>query len=80
MTTAGYSRTPLLKKLGIKDDMKLRLLYPPADYSVLLNKDISRQVCEKPVVPDFVHFFAADAKTFNREMKSLQGDWQKIHR
>jgi len=77
MATAGYSGTPLLKKLGIKDGMKLRLLYPPADYSVLLDKDISEQLCEKPIVPDFVHLFAADTRTFTREMKSLQADWQK---
>lgn len=77
MSIAGYSGTPLLKKLGIKDNMKLRLLYPPADYFSLLNKDIRQQFYKKHDVPDLVHLFAVNLAAFEKEMKSLQADWQK---
>lgn len=34
--TAGYSGTPLAKKLGIKEGFDLRAVNPPADYQELL--------------------------------------------
>ncbi len=36
MTQAGYSKTPLLKKLGIKAGMRVLLLNAPAAYLALL--------------------------------------------
>jgi hypothetical protein len=36
MALAGYSGTPLLKMLGIKENMKLCLLYAPVNYAALL--------------------------------------------
>ena len=37
MTQAGYSGTPLLKKLGIKPGARVLLLNAPADYLALLD-------------------------------------------
>ena len=58
MPAAGYSGTPLVRKLGIKPAMKVRLVGAPADYSGWLEEDISGQLCSPRAVPDFVHLFA----------------------
>jgi hypothetical protein len=57
MATAGYSGTPLIKKLGIKPEMKVLTLNAPADYIRLLETDISKQVVKNGTA-DFVHLFA----------------------
>ena len=77
MATAGYSATPLIKKLGIKEDTKVKLLHAPADYFALLEKDISIQVCKKKELPGLVHLFAANKKVFEKEMHTLQPVWKK---
>ena len=38
MVTAGYSGTPLLKKLGIKENMSVMLIHEPENYFGLLEK------------------------------------------
>jgi len=68
MPTAGYSGTPLLKKLGIKEGWKLRLIGAPAEYFTLLQADLSGQVCAAREVPDFIHVFAASVKDFEKAM------------
>jgi hypothetical protein len=73
MAAAGYSGTPLGRKLGIKPQWKLRLIGAPDDYFRWLEFDISGQVCSSRVVPDFVHLFAFSRRDFEREMKSLVG-------
>jgi hypothetical protein len=71
MPVAGYSGTPLLKKLGIKEGWKMRLIGAPADYFDLLEADLSGQVCMAREVPDFVHLFAATHKDFEKEMPAV---------
>ena len=58
MATAGYSNTPLIKKLGIKETSKVLLFNPPPDYFTLLNSRLDGQLCTKDglaqqVWPDF---------------------------
>jgi hypothetical protein len=77
MATAGYSGTPLLKKLGIKETHRVWLLHAPDDYLDWLETDISAQVCGPGQVPDFVHLFAADWSTFVKSMRSLAPAWKK---
>jgi hypothetical protein len=72
MSTSGYSGTPLLKKLGIKPEMKVLLINQPDDYYLLLEADISNQLCSKNQTPDFVHLFTTTAKQFESEMKKLK--------
>ena len=71
MATAGYSATPLLKKLGIKPGYKLVLINQPDNYFELLETDVSEQVCKKNEIADFVHLFAKEKKEFEREMKKI---------
>ena len=74
---AGYSGTPLLKKLGIKPDMKVLVINQPTDYFTLLETDISDQFLEKNEIPDLVHLFVKTAKEFEREMKKIKPFFKK---
>ena len=72
MATAGYSGTPLLKKLGIKPGMKVLVINKPADYGKLLETDISDQLCKKNEIPGLIHLFVKNVKEFEGEMKKLK--------
>ena len=72
MATAGYSGTPLIRKLGIKSGMKILLVNEPAGYHDLLEEDIRDQVCKKGETPDLVHLFATLLREFEAGMKSLK--------
>lgn len=71
MAPAGYSGTPLLKKLGIKPGHKLVLINQPGNYFELLEADVTDQLCNKNEVPDLIHLFIVTKKEFESEMKRL---------
>ena len=71
MAPAGYSGTPLLKKLGIKPGHKLVLINQPENYFELLEADVTDQLCNKNEVPDLIHLFTVTKKEFEFEMKRL---------
>ena len=71
MATAGYSGTPLLKKLGITPNLKILLINAPADYAELLQVDISEQLCKDKEIPDLVHLFTEKNNLFEKKMKEL---------
>ena len=72
MATSGYSGTPLLNKLGIKEDTGVLLINAPADYFELLETDISNLLVGSNDVPDLVHLFVEWNKTFEQQMKKLK--------
>ncbi|HYJ37453.1 MAG TPA: hypothetical protein VEV87_02510, partial [Chitinophagaceae bacterium] len=69
MATAGYSGTPLKKKLGITPGLAVRLVNQPDNYFDLLEEDISDQVCNPKRIPDLVHLFVLNNKQFESELK-----------
>lgn len=71
MATAGYSGTPLLKKLGIKEEMKVLLMDAPANYYQLLETNISKQLCKKNELPDFIHLFVKSQSAFHKGMQQV---------
>ncbi len=71
MATAGYSGTPLLKKLGIKPGHKLLLINKPDDYFELLDSDVNDQLSKKNQTPDLIHLFVKNKEEFEVEMKNL---------
>jgi hypothetical protein len=77
MITAGYSATPLIKKLGIKPEMKVLLINKPDDYYKLLDVDITDQTCKKNEIPDLIHLFVKSVKEFESEMKALRSVYKK---
>lgn len=76
MATAGYSGTPLLKKLGIQKHMKVRLIHPPDNYSTLLSYDLGPQLANKHDIPDLIHLFVTNKKQFLTEMQQLKAVYQ----
>ena len=72
MPIAGYSEKPLIKKLGIAENMKVLLINAPENYFDLLEKNIQKQIGDKKTVPDFVHLFAKTNHSFITEMKKLK--------
>jgi len=72
MVNAGYSGTPLLKKIGIKPGMKVLVINPPKNYFDLLEADITDQFCKKNEIPGLIHLFVNSNKEFESEMKRLK--------
>ncbi len=70
MATAGYSGTPLIQKLGITKEMKLRLVNAPETYFSLLETDIRTQVVKNGSA-DFVHIFATNKKELGKQFTKL---------
>ena len=71
MAEVGYSGTPLIKKLGIKPEMKILVIHESGDYFDLLGVNISDQFVLKNEVPDLVHLFAKNMAVFTKEMKAV---------
>jgi hypothetical protein len=72
MGNAGYSGTPLIKKLGITPEMKLLLINQPDDYYTLLETSVASQLCKKNDIANFVHLFTVSIKEFETEMRKLK--------
>ena len=68
---SGYSGTALVKKLGIKDTHKVKLVNTPEAYFEWLGYDIRQQLCKKNELPDFVHLFAKDKTTFETGLRKI---------
>jgi hypothetical protein len=77
MPPTGYSGTPLLKKLGLKEGLRVWLINPPDDYFQWLEADISSQICPSKELPDWVHLFAATQAAFGKGMQSLKPAYKK---
>ena len=77
MAIAGYSGTVLIKKLGIKPEMKVLLINKPDDYYKLLEVDITDQLCSSNETPDLIHLFVKSLKEFESEMKALKSVYKK---
>jgi hypothetical protein len=77
MVTVGYSGTTLIKKLGIKPEMKVLIINKPVDYYKLLEVDIADQLCKKNEIPDLIHLFVKSVKEFECEMKALKSSYKK---
>lgn len=63
---AGYSGTPLLKKLGIKPGYRMYVYQPPAPYFDWINPLPENAIVQQKLsgALDFIHVFVKDRKTF----------------
>lgn len=70
---AGYSKTPLLKKLGIKEGYKIRLVNPPIHYMELLGSvpDKVEFLNNAKTLANFVHLFSLDIAHFEAHFPKL---------
>jgi predicted nucleotidyltransferase len=74
MQPAGYSGTPLAKKLGIKDGFKIKLANAP-EYYLKLFSDFPKQtkmIKDDQTKVDFVHFFCTDAEELYSKIVALK--------
>src|SRR5688572_21728185 len=68
---AGYSGTPLINKLGIKDGMRMTVINPPAHYWDLLGELPDVEVVgRRAAQPDLVHVFATRRAIAEQEITS----------
>ena len=73
MIMAGYSGTPLPKKLGIKDGQRVALMAAPASVKTELKDALGKcEVAAKPVAPlDFVMLFVKTQADLKKEFAAL---------
>lgn len=74
METAGYSQTPLAKKLGIKKGFHIRLVNQPG-YYLSLFEDMPADVKllhEKKSPKHLVHYFAREARYLQKDLPALK--------
>ena len=71
---AGYSKTPLLQKLGLKEGYRIAILNAPPHYDQLLGKlPPGIQKVKAPTrFLDFIHFFTKDRKEYEGRLKKLK--------
>ena len=74
MNTAGYSGTPLEKKLGIKDGAVIRLINEPSYYKDLFSSlpEALTITDDKTIKKDMIHYFVKDKKKFIVDMYDLK--------
>jgi len=68
---AGYTTTPLIKKLGINEETKILLMNAPKDYMKILESDISKQLVNKTSEADFVHVFVTTKEELKKSFMKL---------
>jgi hypothetical protein len=70
MPGAGYSGTPLIRKLGIRAGDTIALVHAPADYDELIGPlpDGARVRARLSADTRFIHLFARDRTTLEREL------------
>jgi hypothetical protein len=72
--TAGYSKRPLVEKLGIKPDSNIAILNAPADFELTLGPlpaGVTRK--SKLIRPlDFIHAFFLDRRRLDKQFPALR--------
>lgn len=71
---AGYSKTPLVKKLGIKPDSRMIILNAPESYAQTLG-DLPEAVIVAETLTgplDFIHFFTTRQEILTSEFPRLK--------
>ncbi|MGI9545438.1 MAG: DUF3052 domain-containing protein [Cyclobacteriaceae bacterium] len=80
MAVAGYSGTPLVKKLGIKPGMKILLVKIPDHYFDLLEElpnDIKIAPASGKSTADFIHLFVTEEKLLKKQFPQLKKRLEK---
>jgi hypothetical protein len=73
---AGYSSTPLAKKLGIKEGFRITLINQPGYYFELFT-DLPKNLIvatDKKTKKNLIHFFAKKLSDIQKEIASLKNE------
>jgi len=78
MQTAGYSGTPLAKKLGIKEGFTIKLINAPGYYfKLFLDFPANTKIIKNGTTKaDFIHFFSVNAEELNNKIPVLKNQLQ----
>ena len=70
---AGYSKTPLIKKLGIKPGFRVYFINEPPQYQELLGPlpEEVEILTEIPPLANFIHFFGENDQQFSKRLRDL---------
>jgi hypothetical protein len=76
MPPAGYSSTPLAKKLGIKEGHLIRLVNSPDDYFELFpDWPVTARIAKDKIAKkDVIHFFVTDAAELKAQLPLLKNE------
>ncbi|HEV7621361.1 MAG TPA: hypothetical protein VGO09_06505 [Flavisolibacter sp.] len=79
MDTAGYSGTPLARKLGIKDGYKISIINQPEYYFELFTGLPNKiEIIDDPnVKKDIIHYFVKEGNNLFKDLSILKGQIQK---
>lgn len=71
---AGYSGTPLAKKLGIKQAFKIKALNAPDNYSELLSglPEGAKFLNDTKTKKDLIHYFTKSAVQLKKDLPALR--------
>lgn len=74
MTTAGYSGTPLIQKLGIRPGMRIYIQGEPKDYANTLGPlpEAVTRLQRLGQALDFIHFFTKDHRELEARLPALK--------
>lgn len=70
----GYSKTPLIKKLGIKENTKILFYQSPEHFYHLLGEFPSSVILETEISGkyDYIHFFVSSKKEMQMNLKKMK--------
>lgn len=74
MKSSGYSGTPLAKKLGIKENFKIKIVNQP-DYYFNLFIDLpsnTNQIFDNKTKKDFIHYFIKEKAELIKDLPKLK--------
>ncbi|MDX1470673.1 MAG: DUF3052 domain-containing protein [Flavobacteriaceae bacterium] len=76
MKGISYSKTPLAKKLGIKEGFTIKLVTPPSDYFKLLGDfpESIQVVSESESKKNLIHYFVKSKKELEDEILQLKDE------
>jgi hypothetical protein len=74
--TAGYSGTPLEKKLGIKEGFKIRIVNQPAYYFELFTEMPENIfiLTNKRIKKNLIHYFTKSAKDLHKDIVFMRNE------
>jgi hypothetical protein len=77
--TAGYSGTPLVKKLGIKENFKIRAIGAPSNYFELLGglPEGVTALKKKSSETDFIHLFVKALSELKAQLPHIKNEIKK---
>jgi hypothetical protein len=73
---AGYSGTPLAKKLGIKKGYKIRIVNQPSYYFELFTEmpENITILTDKKIKKNLIHYFTKSAKDLHKDIVSIRNE------